>query len=1213
MQPEGWPLDRLLLEALPQEAALSHMTDSMQNMAPARKHIMAHAAAGAPEQNMAHAAAGAHEHMMAHAATGAHEQNMARAEAGAREHIMARAAAGAREQNMAHAAAGAHEHMMAHAAAGAPEPSTAPAAAAAPPPKMTRRLPGHNGAGDPLLYPLRFFVKNPVPEPNVLLHEVLRQCGIDLPMLHFATTTALVDGKVLIEYTDLYAEVGDIYNLNGHLGDLVHQPRLHPSGHLELPAAVDANKVRTRGADDIPQLFEFPHPNVQLRAKRGEPDEAALLAAKERFGPAVTADCDPSTGVTRAYKRPGLPDIVPFGGQFSAGERVARQLPPGSPLPREYMKRVPLPFGAEVLQTNDERDTYFPGWRALRHLLEQRLNNRGLVHDYYSTEGALRLDADLVVQLVQAYDITVIKAGCGSGKTFAIAKVIALMKHVSPGLSVLMVSSRRSYAEDVLRVFEQHGFVNYMNVDSGRILEPRVICSLESLQRVERDSPFDVIIIDESPEMFQQMLAKTVKDQPYAFLLFKGHVARARRVVLASDDQSDLQVGYVVQMREGKEDRVAFYEHARSGARGRVAFISSLHDWVKLLLRELREGRRVACPCSSKEQCNQVKEMVALALPGKQVLLCTSDVDDEVTRQITQDAEYLRPFDLLLYTSVLGTGVSLDIQGQFDCVFQYVDPKQRVNLQKQALFRVRDNISNTYYEHVTEGFGLAAATTPEEVRLGYLRALGTKIELPGDADEALKEAFARFPEPKHRVVDPLLLQIKFDDFAAFCVDQADFGQRYQLHLTLDCGLDRFDVDLFALGRVAAVEGLQAKLEALSRQIARKRQRAENMSEVTFGAGVPGDWSFGSAEAVEKRQKRGRATAKDKLALAAGYNAKKMFAFDAQHEPAPSLLTPAVHRDLDQPKAIRHLENLYALVFQRSVDWDRKPLSMHPSRQQTFMAIVTLMGFLGFGRDPLLDEFGVLFHCKMRLGSEALQFMQANGMGLLAIAGVSPNAPDLQGQLFGRGGLKSCFFGGGDEEEEGEAEEEAEGEVDEDIPEFDRVNPFASCPRMVVLNLLNKMLMTHVGIKLQHTSKIKNARLFLHDRVLLPTPQELRMAPSNWLGAVKLLANGQTREARVSVFTLRLGPKDQIERCFELLYDRAKNANDEFVVGVLAERVARRKEDVTKKALAEGVPETMRGSIVDKKNVTCLMKATTFKATMEEERTMAFEKAEEEEI
>jgi hypothetical protein len=383
--------------------------------------------------------------------------------------------------------------------------------------------------------------------------------------------------------------------------------------------------------------------------------------------------------------------------------------------------------------------------------------------------------------------------------------------------------------------------------------------------------------------------------------------------------------------------------------------------------------------------------------------------------------------------------------------------------------------------------------------------------------------------------------------------------------------------------------------------------------VTFGAGVPGDWSFGSAEAVDKKQKRGRATGNEKLALAAGYHAKTMFAFDAEHELAPSLLTPAVHRDLDQPKAIRHLENLYALVFQRSVDWDRKPLSMHPSRQQTFMAIVTLMGFLGFGRDPLLDEFGVLFHCKMRLGSEALQFMQANGMGLLAIAGVSPNAPDLQGQLFGRGGLKSCFFGGGDEEEEGEAEEEAEGEVDEDIPEFDRVNPFASCPRMVVLNLLNKMLMTHVGIKLQHTSKIKNARLFLHDRVLLPTPQELRMAPSNWLGAVKLLANGQTREARVSVFTLRLGPKDQVERFYEFLHDRAKNANDEFVVGVLAERVARRKEDVTKKALAEGVPETMRGSIVDKKNVASQKRAATKKTTMEKERTIAFEKAEVEEI
>jgi len=983
---------------------------------------------------------------------------------------------------------------------------------------------GVNAAGVEQYYPLIIHAKFSPDED--LLQRALMRSGLDVEVDKKPEEEDLDDGSVLVRYPNLYFCTGDIYNLHMQLGaKFVHLPELLPN--LDLVFSVPLGEGRARRAKDPPRLFSKPF--VVLLREGAEPIVVAAEAARARFGDEVTPCYDAATGHICRYTRPGQPDVAPYDAQWSEPEQ--EPLVQGPHEPDTILRRVPL---AHNTLSAEERDLFFPGHRALRVPLEPRLV--GLVDELWTTTGTPKLAKDLCANIISEQRATIfaIKAPCGSGKTEAIKLGLERLLRDHPETKVIQYSSRRSFAQDVERVFRDLGFQNYMNIDESRIVASRVIVSLESLQRI--GSQPDVLVIDEAPEMMQQMLATTVKQKSYTFYLWKQQIRKAKFIILASDDMTERPVAFVRGIRGDKQDQVVFYKHSGGGTRGKVAFVSSLQDTIKLLMDQLYDGKRVVVNCASKELANQLKERIEREMADKKVLLDTGDTGDDVQRQVTEDPNYLRQFDLFIYTSVLGTGVSIKIAGHFSCVFQFAEQSHRLNLEKQALWRVRDIISRTFYVHILEaGPAAAVALTPQQVRLAYQQAGEVNIECLAQVAEQCR----RFQAKDREVLDPLLLDLMCEDIAACSLDMADFEQRYMRHLIEDCALELIEVSeaLFALGRVSDVAALGELKKALSQRIERKRNEAVVLSKARFGEGE----EFPSVEAIKKKQRKGQATERDKMALTANYHQ------DYMHTKA---LTPAQHRDLALPGFIRCLRNFEDLVFTANVCSVTKPATLEANREQGYCAIYSLLCILGFDYQPLLDREGVLFHGKMRLSPGDEAWVRAHWASLCTLANVNGEE-----DLYGSAGKTACFF--------------------------NKTVEVGVVPRVVVLKLVGKLLGKYTKLRFKRTETVKNMKLCDLPAIVLPDRKHIRLKPNDWLDQVVVPLADEANLARyhtTSVSTLVLGPKELVDCMVEFIYDRAVNGNIPQVYEPLAQRAHERK------IRFGGDEDAMAGSHADEKDV-----------------------------
>ena len=992
------------------------------------------------------------------------------------------------------------------------------------------------------VYPVMFVVRGDF-EGSVLKRAIDLGMGHDSMAVDIApTVTPLPDGLRLFSYA-LELRTNDIYNLNRQLGGKVVQPTLHRDWSLEFPLALPPLEGRKQRLTDGPlKLFECPFASVTMRRVRPQdrPGHAEAIAeARKRFGSHAAPQYDPFTGLLCAYTRPGLPDITPFDGQWRT--LAVEPYHAKSALEPSQVTRLQ----PERCNTLDEagRDALFPGWRTLMVALKERLV--GLVNVLHVSTGSPKLAPGHVAALAQNPGILCIKGPCASGKTVGLEQAVTAILQKRPNTSFLVYSTRRSFARHAERVFSELEFRNYQS-STGMIFYKKSIVSLESLQRVGY-AP-DVVIMDEGPELMQQMLAETVRDKITVFNLWTDQIRGARTVILASDDLDDKTLGFVRRVRKDGNDRVAFYLHTYDTARGKVAFVSVLEDTIRKLMDELGMGHRAVVSCASKELAYKLQERVRREQADKRVYLCTGDSGDEDVARLTKDPEFLRGFDLFIYTSVIGTGVSIDIENHFNVVFQFADPRQRLNLLKQALFRARNISSRTYYIHVLPLYGASpVALTPAQVREDYEHAGRLDLVLPdgGDATE-----WARFAAEPRDELDALFLDLVIEDKAACSVDQADFEQRYMRHLVHDCGLEFFEADVYP--RAMDLTCQAELVKALQGRLDRKRVLSETMAGVRFdGTEAPEQWRFTSKNSLDKKVRSNEATVAHKVAKTAGYHHTVMY--------APSL-TADVHRDLDLQGFVQAMLTVENATF-KSVSERQAPGTTEANRALGIRALLSLMWILGFPPSrTLLDTQGVRFHAKMRLSEPVQAWLRSNWDVFLTLTGWRHQPDKLEGRLFGHGELKACLCAS-----------------DMEIA-FNPADPLAFCPRIVVLQLADKLLEKYTKLKLVRTDQVKNMRINMLPAVLLPPREHHAMTHERWRNDVVARA---TRTDDVNVYMLRIGPFDLQARYVELLHDRAVNREDADVETALKSAALERKKKSAKQA---SVPLAMRGSYVDAADV-----------------------------
>ncbi|WP_179101615.1 plasmid replication protein, CyRepA1 family [Burkholderia pseudomallei] len=286
-----------------------------------------------------------------------------------------------------------------------------------------------------------------------------------------------------------------------------------------------------------------------------------------------------------------------------------------------------------------------------------------------------RLSAAIVKEWIDFNDadIILIKSTKDTGKTRVLGDFVkSLPKHTS----VLQIGHRKSLSRSLAK---RLNLTTYLDVDG---IECRFSLSLDSLIRIDptKDQPYDVLILDESEQVFQHLFGDTTeakREQIFSTLQWLIH--HAKKIICSDADMTGELTGYLIaKLRSSfKQDRVLALVNEWQVGRTINIYETKYHALAQMVCA-VAEGKRVYVPVGEEKFANQLATLLKLVErpDGKavEVLLLTGPNSEQQEVKdffVDPNAEALK-YHVIVATSTLSTGVSIDVDG-FDAVYGLFD------------------------------------------------------------------------------------------------------------------------------------------------------------------------------------------------------------------------------------------------------------------------------------------------------------------------------------------------------------------------------------------------------------------------------------------------------------------------------------------------------------------------------------------------------------
>ncbi len=318
------------------------------------------------------------------------------------------------------------------------------------------------------------------------------------------------------------------------------------------------------------------------------------------------------------------------------------------------------------------------------------------------------LPADLYLDIPDR-GITVIRSPKGTGKTELLSKLT--QQEAAHDRNVVLLGHRIFLLKNLAA---RAGLHHYQDGEHG-MMTARHATTLDSLTWIdpEKDEPYHTIIIDESEQVLQHLLAKTLKEIGVVFRNLQWLFKHAKRIIcLDADLTSDLTIEIIQELRGDKDaDNVLGvindYKIGIDETTGKSTVTKMYDKRFHLLadaLTAVDEGKNVFITCNNKHFATTVDAIVREM--GKTALLVTADTNDsEEARTFIEDpTEECKKYQVVVASPTLSTGVSID-GTHFDkvCGFFGINPGTYQDAD-QALSRVRNcgDVSVWVQGHTTE-------------------------------------------------------------------------------------------------------------------------------------------------------------------------------------------------------------------------------------------------------------------------------------------------------------------------------------------------------------------------------------------------------------------------------------------------------------------------------------------------------------------------------
>jgi len=291
----------------------------------------------------------------------------------------------------------------------------------------------------------------------------------------------------------------------------------------------------------------------------------------------------------------------------------------------------------------------------------------------------------------------------GTGKTSNLFEALFkdVCEYITPETTMLFVSSRRTFGLKLLGDLEQYGFKLYSDIPDPDIHAKRIICQIDSLGRLSRDS-YDYVIIDECESLARYITSSHFIKNPKSNIIvshLEMRVEDAKKIIIMDADLSDRCFDYYKKLiNQSDLDYQIIINHYKPFSEYTIVSLT-YNDWVRKILETIGENKKIVIPMASNNKAKDLKTKIEQDYPDKKILIIHKETDDhnKVKNLVNVNTTWTE-YDIVIYTPSVCMGVSYDIPNIFDSIYAY-GCENSLGAQEfcQMLHRVREPINKTIY------------------------------------------------------------------------------------------------------------------------------------------------------------------------------------------------------------------------------------------------------------------------------------------------------------------------------------------------------------------------------------------------------------------------------------------------------------------------------------------------------------------------------------
>jgi hypothetical protein len=278
-------------------------------------------------------------------------------------------------------------------------------------------------------------------------------------------------------------------------------------------------------------------------------------------------------------------------------------------------------------------------------------------------KGAFVINQKYLPELELRAGFTLVKSPKGSGKTTALKKLIQQAKR--QGKSVLLIGHRQVLLRELAAKLGLECYLDDIVLGDPAFPRPDYYAiSVDSLpRRLQRPRTYDIVIVDESEQVFSHVTAKTIKNAHAVMTRLQTYIGDAESLYLLDADLNQVTLNFVGTARRKDPLQPARLILNTYIAENRVC---ELFPKPTALIADMAEaariGKRIFVACNSKRRAKLLAKMLQKDLgPAARVLLITADekADQEVQDFLADIPNKILQYNAVVASPAIGTGIDI--------------------------------------------------------------------------------------------------------------------------------------------------------------------------------------------------------------------------------------------------------------------------------------------------------------------------------------------------------------------------------------------------------------------------------------------------------------------------------------------------------------------------------------------------------------------------